>query len=197
MQVITYYFTIWLKRINVKLPSNVFGLKHICLRMVCTSRVKVAFSTSFQKVWVTGCVISQFSQELYREKKDKKAKADCCASFEKEKINGYWRLLFEFIIFYCFNLSYLELNFMCRTYLKLPWKPLISVDGTTTYDLDEEFRVSKNGLIGIITKLFKIYLPGNVSVSFKYSCYFLSIDREACWELEYFCTWSNSSNIYS
>ncbi|KAL3814690.1 hypothetical protein ACJIZ3_015958 [Penstemon smallii] len=29
-----------------------------------------------------------------------------------------------------------------RTYLKLPWKPLISIDGRTKYDLDEEFRVS-------------------------------------------------------
>ncbi|XP_042058414.1 uncharacterized protein LOC121802782 isoform X2 [Salvia splendens] len=28
-----------------------------------------------------------------------------------------------------------------RTYLRLPWKPLISIDGTTTYDLDDDFRI--------------------------------------------------------
>ncbi|KAK6143224.1 hypothetical protein DH2020_023572 [Rehmannia glutinosa] len=31
-----------------------------------------------------------------------------------------------------------------RTYLKLPWKPLISIDGRTIYDLDEEFRVVRH-----------------------------------------------------
>ncbi|KAJ0911328.1 putative NTF2-like domain superfamily protein [Helianthus annuus] len=31
-----------------------------------------------------------------------------------------------------------------RTYLKLPWRPLISVDGTTVYDLDNQFRIVKH-----------------------------------------------------
>ncbi|XP_047946066.1 uncharacterized protein LOC125192511 isoform X2 [Salvia hispanica] len=31
-----------------------------------------------------------------------------------------------------------------RTYLKLPWKPLISIDGTTTYDLDDDFRIVRH-----------------------------------------------------
>lgn len=30
-----------------------------------------------------------------------------------------------------------------RTYLKLPWRPLISVDGSTVYDLDDQLKVSK------------------------------------------------------
>ncbi|KAJ0914930.1 hypothetical protein HanPSC8_Chr06g0244151 [Helianthus annuus] len=33
---------------------------------------------------------------------------------------------------------------ICRTYLKLPWRPLISVDGTTVYDLDNQFRIVKH-----------------------------------------------------
>ncbi|KAK3019454.1 hypothetical protein RJ639_005138 [Escallonia herrerae] len=31
-----------------------------------------------------------------------------------------------------------------RTYLKLPWRPLISVDGSTTYELDDEFKVIRH-----------------------------------------------------
>ncbi|KAJ0504299.1 hypothetical protein HanHA89_Chr12g0457741 [Helianthus annuus] len=30
-----------------------------------------------------------------------------------------------------------------RTYLNLPWRPLISVDGTAVYDLDNQFRIVK------------------------------------------------------
>lgn len=29
----------------------------------------------------------------------------------------------------------------CRTYLKLPWRPLICIDGSTIYELDDEFKV--------------------------------------------------------
>ncbi|OVA05458.1 Protein of unknown function DUF2358 [Macleaya cordata] len=28
-----------------------------------------------------------------------------------------------------------------RTYLRLPWRPLISIEGSTVYDLDDEFKV--------------------------------------------------------
>ncbi|GJS51627.1 NTF2-like domain-containing protein [Tanacetum coccineum] len=31
-----------------------------------------------------------------------------------------------------------------RTYLKLPWRPLISIDGKTVYDLDNQFRIVKH-----------------------------------------------------
>ncbi|KAK6911426.1 Protein of unknown function DUF2358 [Dillenia turbinata] len=31
-----------------------------------------------------------------------------------------------------------------RTYLRLPWKPFISVDGRTVYDLDDEFKIVKH-----------------------------------------------------
>ncbi|KAL8208274.1 hypothetical protein R6Q57_007686 [Mikania cordata] len=31
-----------------------------------------------------------------------------------------------------------------RTYLNLPWRPLISIDGTTVYDLDNRFRIVKH-----------------------------------------------------
>ncbi|XP_076932996.1 uncharacterized protein LOC143598738 [Bidens hawaiensis] len=31
-----------------------------------------------------------------------------------------------------------------RTYLKLPWRPLICIDGNTVYDLDKRFRIVKH-----------------------------------------------------
>ncbi|KAL4573515.1 hypothetical protein LXL04_020324 [Taraxacum kok-saghyz] len=31
-----------------------------------------------------------------------------------------------------------------RTYLKLPWRPLILIDGITVYDLDNQFRIVKH-----------------------------------------------------
>ncbi|XP_065851903.1 uncharacterized protein [Euphorbia lathyris] len=31
-----------------------------------------------------------------------------------------------------------------RTYLKFPWKPLISIDGSTTYELNNEFKVVRH-----------------------------------------------------
>ena len=43
----------------------------------------------------------------------------------------------------------LELCF--RTYLKLPWRPLISIDGSTVYELDRDFKVRKD------TKTFALY----------------------------------------
>ena len=39
--------------------------------------------------------------------------------------------------------------FACRTYLKLPWRPLICIDGSTIYELDDEFKVrNKNCFYG-------------------------------------------------
>uniref|UniRef100_A0A1D1YBZ4 UPF0173 metal-dependent hydrolase STK_14180 n=1 Tax=Anthurium amnicola TaxID=1678845 RepID=A0A1D1YBZ4_9ARAE len=31
-----------------------------------------------------------------------------------------------------------------RTYLRLPWRPLISIGGTTTYDLDDQFKIVRH-----------------------------------------------------
>ncbi|XP_024017316.1 uncharacterized protein LOC21389611 [Morus notabilis] len=31
-----------------------------------------------------------------------------------------------------------------RTYLKLPWRPLICIDGSTVYELDDEFRIVRH-----------------------------------------------------
>ncbi|KAF8392425.1 hypothetical protein HHK36_022767 [Tetracentron sinense] len=37
--------------------------------------------------------------------------------------------------------NFLLATWKLRTYLKLPWKPLISIEGSTVYDLDDEFKV--------------------------------------------------------
>ncbi|XP_038715266.1 uncharacterized protein LOC120008942 isoform X5 [Tripterygium wilfordii] len=36
--------------------------------------------------------------------------------------------------------SFVLARWKLRTYLKLPWKPLISIDGSTVYELDDEFK---------------------------------------------------------
>ncbi|KAH6772487.1 adenine phosphoribosyltransferase-like protein [Perilla frutescens var. frutescens] len=53
-----------------------------------------------------------------------------------------------------------------RTYLKLPWKPLICIDGTTTYDLDEEFRIVRHverWNVSAIEAILQIFTPSRSS----------------------------------
>ncbi|CAN1186661.1 hypothetical protein LINPERHAP2_LOCUS38243, partial [Linum perenne] len=32
----------------------------------------------------------------------------------------------------------------CRTYLRLPWRPLVSIDGVTVYELNEDFQIVRH-----------------------------------------------------
>ncbi|KAJ9549541.1 hypothetical protein OSB04_022084 [Centaurea solstitialis] len=69
---------------------------------------------------------------------------------ERESIMASWRLRclatrnsfshFEMNI----SLPFSSLLGCIWTYLKLPWKPLISIDGTTVYALDKQFRIVKH-----------------------------------------------------
>lgn len=44
----------------------------------------------------------------------------------------------------CLQVVHLLLVFLSRrTYLKLPWKPLIKIDGTTVYELNDELKVGR------------------------------------------------------
>ncbi|XP_068653316.1 uncharacterized protein [Aristolochia californica] len=50
------------------------------------------------------------------------------------------------------------------TFLKLPWRPLISIEGTTVYDLDEEFKIvrhSENWSVSALEAVGQIFAPGN------------------------------------
>ncbi|XP_038715260.1 uncharacterized protein LOC120008942 isoform X1 [Tripterygium wilfordii] len=40
--------------------------------------------------------------------------------------------------------SFVLARWKLRTYLKLPWKPLISIDGSTVYELDDEFKIVRH-----------------------------------------------------
>ncbi|KAL3537859.1 hypothetical protein ACH5RR_001225 [Cinchona calisaya] len=40
--------------------------------------------------------------------------------------------------------EYIRASWKLRTYVKLPWRPLISIDGSTVYDLDEQLRVIRH-----------------------------------------------------
>ncbi|KAL2478546.1 hypothetical protein Fot_47560 [Forsythia ovata] len=40
--------------------------------------------------------------------------------------------------------DFIVASWTLRTYLKLPWKPFIFIDGKTLYDLDEQFRIVRH-----------------------------------------------------
>ncbi|XP_020275753.1 uncharacterized protein LOC109850206 [Asparagus officinalis] len=42
------------------------------------------------------------------------------------------------------DVNFVLAKWKLRTYLKFPWRPLISIRGTTTYDLDSEFKIVRH-----------------------------------------------------
>ncbi|KAG2273480.1 hypothetical protein Bca52824_068035 [Brassica carinata] len=40
--------------------------------------------------------------------------------------------------------NYIRATWKLRTYLKLPWRPLISINGSTVYELDRDFKIVKH-----------------------------------------------------
>lgn len=40
--------------------------------------------------------------------------------------------------------NYIRATWKLRTYLKLPWRPLISIKGSTVYELDRDFKIVKH-----------------------------------------------------
>ncbi|ANM65600.1 NTF2-like domain superfamily [Arabidopsis suecica] len=40
--------------------------------------------------------------------------------------------------------NYILATWKLRTYLKLPWRPLISINGNTVYDLDKDFKIVRH-----------------------------------------------------
>lgn len=51
-----------------------------------------------------------------------------------------------------------------RTYLKLPWKPLISIDGSTVYELNDEFKITRHAEswnVSALEAVGQIFTPGD------------------------------------
>ncbi|GMY21047.1 hypothetical protein FCV25MIE_16288 [Fagus crenata] len=49
-----------------------------------------------------------------------------------------------------------------RTYLKLPWRPLICIDGSTIYELDDEFKIvrhAENWNVSALEAISQIFTP--------------------------------------
>uniref|UniRef100_A0A0E0LIB5 Uncharacterized protein n=1 Tax=Oryza punctata TaxID=4537 RepID=A0A0E0LIB5_ORYPU len=49
-----------------------------------------------------------------------------------------------------------------RTYLRLPWRPLIAIRGNTTYDLDEEYKVTRHAEswdVSALEAIGQIFVP--------------------------------------
>ncbi|KAJ0960566.1 hypothetical protein J5N97_001559 [Dioscorea zingiberensis] len=43
-----------------------------------------------------------------------------------------------------YEMNHVKATWKLRTYLNFPWKPLISIEGTTTYDLDKDFKIVRH-----------------------------------------------------
>ncbi|KAK2637732.1 hypothetical protein Ddye_025527 [Dipteronia dyeriana] len=51
-----------------------------------------------------------------------------------------------------------------RTYLKLPWRPLISIDGSTNYELNDEFKIIRHAEswnVSALAAIGQIFTPNN------------------------------------
>ncbi|XP_052298545.1 uncharacterized protein LOC102607035 isoform X2 [Citrus sinensis] len=64
-----------------------------------------------------------------------------------------------------FLLPYLlRISLICRTYLKLPWKPLISIDGSTVYELNDELKITRHAEswnVSALEAVGQIFTPGD------------------------------------
>ncbi|KAM7280447.1 hypothetical protein ACFE04_007581 [Oxalis oulophora] len=59
--------------------------------------------------------------------------------------------------------KFVQATWKLRTYLKLPWKPLISVDGRTVYELDDNFKIVRHAEswnVSPIEAIGQIFTPG-------------------------------------
>ncbi|XP_058073749.1 uncharacterized protein LOC131222619 isoform X4 [Magnolia sinica] len=61
------------------------------------------------------------------------------------------------------DMEFVVATWALRTYLKLPWRPLISIEGTTVYDLDDEFKIVRHvesWNVSAFEALIQIFTPG-------------------------------------
>lgn len=54
-------------------------------------------------------------------------------------------------------------NWSLRTYLKLPWRPLIAIEGSTIYDLNDEYKIVRHverWNVSAVDAVGQIFTPG-------------------------------------
>ncbi|KAL9450747.1 hypothetical protein AB3S75_012474 [Citrus x aurantiifolia] len=85
------------------------------------------------------------------------------------------RLLVPFFEYPSIGLQHIEKGFnsernfvlatwKLRTYLKLPWKPLIFIDGSTVYELNDEFKITRHAEswnVSALEAVGQIFTPGD------------------------------------
>ncbi|URE23492.1 hypothetical protein MUK42_25604 [Musa troglodytarum] len=118
----------------------------------------------------------EFTSDIY---------ADDCL-FEDPTINfrgtgtlRIWTCLFLSLIVHSLNLRISR-----RTYLKLPWRPLIAIRGTTTYDLGEDFKIIRHAeswSVSALEAVGQIFKLGYVEVDETKRCH-RHLDRRT-WDL--------------
>ncbi|KAH9688231.1 hypothetical protein KPL70_015072 [Citrus sinensis] len=60
--------------------------------------------------------------------------------------------------------NFLLATWKLRTYLKLPWKPLISIDGSTVYELNDELKITRHAEswnVSALEAVGQIFTPGD------------------------------------
>ncbi|GMG99621.1 hypothetical protein Nepgr_001461 [Nepenthes gracilis] len=60
--------------------------------------------------------------------------------------------------------NFVSATWRVRTYLKLPWRPLIIIDGSTVYDLDDEFKITRHSErwnVSAVEAIGQIFTPSS------------------------------------
>ncbi|XP_064935752.1 uncharacterized protein LOC135583790 isoform X3 [Musa acuminata AAA Group] len=73
-----------------------------------------------------------------------------------------------------YEMNFILATWCLRTYLKLPWRPLIGIRGTTTYDLGEDFKIIRHAeswSISALEAVGQIFKLGSVEVDETKRCH--------------------------
>ncbi|XP_064977718.1 uncharacterized protein LOC135619539 isoform X2 [Musa acuminata AAA Group] len=73
-----------------------------------------------------------------------------------------------------YEMNFILATWCLRTYLKLPWRPLIGIRGTTTYDLGEDFKIIRHAeswSISALEAVGQIFKLGSAGVDETKRCH--------------------------
>lgn len=57
---------------------------------------------------------------------------------------AYLKILLSNFVDSSYEMDFILATWKLRTYLKFPWRPLVAIKGTTTYDLDKNYKIVRH-----------------------------------------------------